>query len=111
MLLDVTEEQECESARKYWAETGDINGTHTNLVSFLKNVKQLTNTIISFPNLSCCACRAVWSCVSCCFYAGTLRKLPRQLFIERLLLQGYQKMGKTQHLAAFQTVLIPFTPF
>ena len=47
--------------------------------------------------------------VSCCFFflsAGTLRKLPRQLFIERLLLQGYQKMGKTQHLAAFQTVPI-----
>jgi hypothetical protein len=55
-----TEDEECEAARKYWAETGDIG--------------------------------------------GTLRRLPRQLHIERLLLQGYQKMGKTQHLTAFQTV-------
>lgn len=37
MVLVVTEEQECESARKYWAETGDINGSHTNLPSLLSS--------------------------------------------------------------------------
>jgi ABC-type proline/glycine betaine transport system permease subunit len=50
--------------------------------------------------------RVVFLSLSLSLAAGTLRKLPRQLFIERLLLQGYQKMGKTQHLAAFQTVPI-----
>ncbi len=57
-------------------------------------------------SLRAAACRAIGCVVLFSFSAGTLRKLPRQLFIERLLLQGYQKMGKTQHLAAFQTVPI-----
>lgn len=54
------EEKDCDSARRYYLETGDI--------------------------------------------AGTLRKMPRQLHVERLLLQGLNKMGKTQHLVAFQTL-------